>query len=100
MAAERDRLQDTFLRRVQQDKTPLTIFLVNGVRLQGFIAGFDSFCLQLQRDGHAQLVYKSEVATVVPLQPVDLREPSGEQAPEPRAQSRPVVVERKRRARA
>ena len=98
MAMERGRLQDTFLQRVQQDRTPLTIFLINGVRLQGFVAGFDSFCLLLQRDGHAQLVYKREVATVVPSQPIGLYErPDKDQAPAPQEQSRLVVVERKRR---
>ncbi len=98
MAMERDRLQDTFLQRVQQDRTPLTIFLLSGVRLQGCVKGFDSFCLLLERDGHASLVYKHEVATVVPSQPVTLHEsPDEDQAPAPREQPQPVVVERKRR---
>ena len=59
MAAERTQsLQDTFLNYVRKNKTPLTIFLVNGVKLQGIVTWFDNFCVLLRRDGHSQLVYK------------------------------------------
>ena len=59
MAADRaQNLQDTFLNHVRKTKTPLTIFLVNGVKLQGIVTWVDNFCLLLRRDGHSQLVYK------------------------------------------
>ena len=75
-AAERSQnLQDTFLNHVRRNKTPLTIFLVNGVKLQGVVTWFDNFCVLLRRDGHSQLVYKHAISTVMPAQPVQLFEP-------------------------
>src|SRR6201991_3639536 len=79
MAAERaQNLQDTFLNNVRKNKTPLTIFLVNGVKLQGVVTWFDNFCLLLRRDGHSQLVYKHAISTVMPSHPVQLFEPENE----------------------
>lgn len=73
MAAERTQnLQDTFLNQVRKQKTPLTIFLVNGVKLQGVITWFDNFCVLLRRDGLSQLVYKHAISTVMPSQPITL----------------------------
>ena len=73
MAAERaQNLQDTFLNHVRKAKIPLTIFLVNGVKLQGIITWFDNFCVLLRRDAHSQLVYKHAISTVMPAQPVQL----------------------------
>jgi len=73
MAADRaQNLQDTFLNHVRKTKTPLTIFLVNGVKLQGIVTWFDNFCLLLRRDGHSQLVYKHAISTVMPSNPLDL----------------------------
>ena len=67
MAGERaQNLQDTFLNYVRKHKIPLTIFLVNGVKLQGVVTWFDSFCVLLRRDGHSQLVYKHAISTVMP----------------------------------
>jgi host factor-I protein len=71
-------VQDVFLNHVLKNNTPVTIFLVNGVRLQGVITWFDNFCVVLQRDGHSQLVYKQEISTVMPGQPIQLFEPSNE----------------------
>ena len=68
-------LQDTFLNHVRKNKVPLTIFLVNGVKLQGIVTWFDSFCVLLRRDGHSQLVYKHAISTVMPGHPVQLFEP-------------------------
>jgi host factor-I protein len=65
-------LQDTFLNHVRKQKTPLTVFLINGVKLQGIITWFDSFCVLLRRDGQSQLVYKHAVSTIMPLQPINL----------------------------
>lgn len=73
MAAERTQsLQDTFLNYVRKNKTPLTIFLVNGVKLQGIVTWFDNFCVLLRRDGHSQLVYKHAISTIMPGTPVHL----------------------------
>jgi host factor-I protein len=65
-------LQDTFLNQVRKSKTPLTIFLVNGVKLQGIVTWFDNFCVLLRRDGHSQLVYKHAISTIMPGAPVNL----------------------------
>lgn len=73
MAAEKQQnLQDTFLNYVRKNKTPLTIFLVNGVKLQGIVSWFDNFCVLLRRDGHSQLVYKHAISTVQPANPLNL----------------------------
>ena len=75
---KRPNLQDTFLNAVRKGKTPLTIFLVNGVKLQGVVSWFDSFCVLLRRDGQAQLVYKHAISTIMPAQPVQLYDPADE----------------------
>lgn len=75
MASDRSQsLQDIFLNHVRKSKTPLTIFLVNGVKLQGVVTWFDNFCVLLRRDGHSQLVYKHAISTIMPGQPVQLFE--------------------------
>lgn len=76
-------LQDTFLNHCRKQKVSLTIFLVNGVKLQGVITWFDNFCVLLRRDGHSQLVYKHAISTVMPAQPVQLFEPEAGAEPEP-----------------
>ncbi len=74
-AEKKQNLQDTFLNSVRRAKTPLTIFLVNGVKLQGVVSWFDNFCVLLRRDGQSQLVYKHAISTIMPAQPVQLYEP-------------------------
>lgn len=64
-------LQDAFLNHIRKQKTPVTIFLVKGVKLQGIVTWFDNFSILLRRDGHSQLVYKHAVSTIMPGQPVD-----------------------------
>ncbi len=71
-------LQDVFLTAVQRTHNPVTMFLVNGVMLQGEIAAYDLFCLLLQRDGMSQLVYKHAVSTVQPANPMNLAEEGDE----------------------
>ena len=78
MGERAQNLQDTFLNHVRKNKTPLTIFLVNGVKLQGIVTWFDNFCVLLRRDGHSQLVYKHAISTVMPGTPLQLFEPSEE----------------------
>jgi host factor-I protein len=75
-AEKKQNLQDTFLNSVRKSKTPLTIFLVNGVKLQGVVTWFDNFCVLLRRDGQSQLVYKHAISTIMPAAPVQLYEPS------------------------
>jgi host factor-I protein len=74
MAGEKQNLQDAFLNHVRKTKVPVTIFLVNGVKLQGVITWFDNFCVLLRRDGQSQLVYKHAISTVMPSQPINLYE--------------------------
>lgn len=82
MADKANNLQDVFLNAVRKSKTPVTMFLVNGVKLQGVITWFDNFSVLLRRDGHSQLVYKHAISTVMPASPVQLFEPEkdGEEA--------------------
>ncbi len=73
MAAEhKQNLQDAFLNHVRKNKVPVTIFLINGVKLQGVISWFDNFCVLLKRDGQSQLVYKHAISTIMPGQPINL----------------------------
>jgi host factor-I protein len=65
-------LQDVFLSRVRQSEVQVTMFLVNGVMLQGRIASYDLFCMLLEREGYVQLAYKHAVSTIQPAGPVDL----------------------------
>src|SRR5271165_6446017 len=65
-------VQDVFLNHVRKSKTPVTVFLVNGVKLQGIITWFDNFSVLLRRDGHTQLVYKHAISTVMPGSPIQL----------------------------
>ena len=76
MSDKKQNLQDAFLNSVRKSKTPLTIFLVNGVKLQGVVSWFDNFCVLLRRDGQSQLVYKHAISTIMPAQPVQLYEPA------------------------
>ena len=97
------RLQDTFLKHLQKQKTPITMFLVNGVKLQGVVADFDAYCVLLERDGHTQIVYKHAISAASPASPLDLQDDSD--GAEPMARPRPsgpkqaVVVERVGRSR-
>lgn len=72
MSEKKQNLQDTFLNQVRKTKTPVTIFLVNGVKLQGVVSWFDNFCVLLRRDSQSQLVYKHAISTVMPQQPISL----------------------------
>jgi host factor-I protein len=81
MAAERSQnVQDVFLNNIRKNKTPVTVFLVNGVKLQGVVTWFDNFCVLLRRDAHSQLVYKHAISTVMPSVPIQLFEPEVDDA--------------------
>ncbi len=68
----RPALQDLFLQAAAREQEPMTVFLVNGVMLQGAVAGFDQFSLVLERGGAVQLVYKHAISTMQPGRPLDL----------------------------
>ena len=72
MASSQSNLQDSFLNAVRKTKNPVTLFLVNGVKLQGIITWFDNFSVLLRREGTVQLVYKHAISTVMPTLPLDL----------------------------
>ena len=67
-----ENLQETFLNQIRKDKLTVTIFLINGVKLQGIITWFDNFSILLKRDTHIQLVYKHSISTVMPSAPISL----------------------------
>ena len=71
-------VQDVFLNYIRKQKAPVTVFLVNGVKLQGIVTWFDNFSVLLRRDGHTQLVYKHAISTIMPSTPVQLFEPEKE----------------------
>ena len=80
MANEKSQsVQDVFLNNIRKNKMPVTIFLVNGVKLQGVVTWFDNFCVLLRRDGHSQLVYKHAISTIMPGHPIQLFEGAEEQ---------------------
>ena len=79
MSSEKSQnVQDVFLNHIRKNKTPVTVFLVNGVKLQGIVTWFDNFSVLLRRDGHTQLVYKHAISTVMPSVPIQLFEPDKE----------------------
>jgi len=91
MAEKSQNVQDVFLNHVRKSKTPVTVFLVNGVKLQGIITWFDNFSVLLRRDGHTQLVYKHAISTVMPGAPIMLFDPqaAGQAAGTPPAGAAP-----------
>ena len=79
MSSEKSQnLQDVFLNNIRKNKVSVTVFLVNGVKLQGIVTWFDNFSVLLRRDSHVQLVYKHAISTVMPSTPIQLFEPEQE----------------------
>ena len=74
MSEKAQNVQDVFLNHLRKNKTPFTIFLVNGVKLQGIVTWFDNFSVLLRRDAHSQLVYKHAISTIMPAGPLQLFE--------------------------
>lgn len=68
-------IQEDFLKDLCQNKISVTVFLVNGVKLQGIITWFDESSLLLRRDGHTQLIYKHAVSTIMPGTAVNIEIP-------------------------
>ncbi len=82
MADKFQNVQDVFLNAIRKEKMPVTVFLVNGVKLQGVITWFDNFSMLLRRESHVQLIYKHAISTIMPGGPLNLHdgddEPQGE----------------------
>ena len=72
MADKQTSLQDLFLNALRKTKTPVTMFLVKGVKLQGIVTWFDNFSVLLRRDGQSQLIYKHAISTIMPAGQIDL----------------------------
>ena len=72
-------IQEEFLNNLSNNKVSVTVFLVNGVKLQGLITWFDSFSLLLRRDGHTQLIYKHAISTIMPSEAVEVEINDGEE---------------------
>ena len=72
-------VQDVFLNAIRKEKMPVTVFLVNGVKLQGVITWFDNFYMLLRRESHVQLIYKHAISTIMPSGPLVLHD--GEKQP-------------------
>lgn len=72
MSDKSQNLQDKFLNKIRKEKMSVTVFLVNGVKLQGMITWFDNFSMLLRRDSHSQLIYKHAISTIMPSAPVKL----------------------------
>ena len=66
-------LQDVFLNNARRQHVSVTLFLLNGVKLQGFITWFDNYSILLKRDGHIQLIYKHAISTIMPATEIDLQ---------------------------
>lgn len=75
-------VQDAFLSYIRKNKTPVTVFLVNGVKLQGIVTWFDNFSLLLRRECHTQLVYKHSISTIMPTTPIQFFDPLKEEGGE------------------
>lgn len=70
LSEQKNTLQQTFLNKLRKEKVPVTIFLINGVKLEGIITWFDNFSVLLRRGNQQQLVYKHAISTVFPVNPI------------------------------
>ena len=67
-----NKVQEDFLGDIRKNEIAVTVFLINGVKLQGVITWFDDNAILLRRDGHTQLIYKHAVSTIMPVAAVDI----------------------------
>lgn len=73
MAKTSFNLQDSFLNQIRKEGVLVTVYLVNGYQLKGFVRSFDSFTVLLDVDGRQQLVYKHAISTIAPVRMVDIK---------------------------
>lgn len=78
MADKAQNVQDVFLNKIRKEKMTVTVFLMNGVKLQGIVTWFDNFCVLLRREASVQLVYKHAISTIMPGGPLSLHEETGD----------------------
>ncbi len=83
MGEKNQNVQDVFLNKIRKEKMTVTVFLVNGVKLQGVVTWFDNFSMLLRRDAHVQLVYKHAISTIMPAGPLSLYEGEGKADEQP-----------------
>ena len=74
--SEATTLQEAILNEVRRDRTPVTLFLMNGFQLRGVITGFDSFVVVLLTDGKQQMIYKHAISTLAPIRPLKAATPT------------------------
>ena len=67
-------LQDIFLNKLRKEKISTTLFLVNGIKLQGIVTWFDNFCVLLRREGQVQMVYKHAISTIMPMEEISFQD--------------------------
>jgi len=82
MSDKSQNLQDKFLNKIRKEKMSVTVFLVNGVKLQGVVTWFDNFSLLLRRESHIQLVYKHAISTIMPGGPLNLHDDEDQESGE------------------
>ena len=70
---DKNNLQEVFLNHVRKKKTPVVVFLMNGIKLQGIVTWFDNFSVLLKKDQTSQLVYKHAISTIMPSEPISLQ---------------------------
>ena len=80
MGEKTQNVQDVFLNAIRREKATVTVFLVNGVKLQGVVTWFDNFSMLLRRDSHVQLVYKHAISTIMPSGPLQLYDAAEKEA--------------------
>lgn len=67
-------LQEIFLTQLRRERRPVTMFLMNGFQMRGYVTGFDAFSVVLTSDGKQMFVYKHAISTITPERPVPLTE--------------------------
>ncbi len=80
MTDQKQNLQDVFLGHLRKHKIPTTVFLTNGVKLQGLVTSFDNHSIMLRRESHAQLIYKHAISTIMPNSPISMVDPVDDEA--------------------
>ena len=80
MATKGQMLQDPFLNALRKEHVPVSIYLVNGIKLQGQVESFDQYVVLLRNTSVTQMVYKHAISTIVPARAVSLQPPD-EQKP-------------------
>ena len=78
MQPTKGNLQDIFLNQARKEKMPVTVFLMNGFQIKGYVRGFDNYTVILDSDGRQQMIYKHALSTVVPLRALSFAEGEAE----------------------